>query len=317
MPAESEPSPSLPNADVQGGRPDKHHDKHAEPHLLRQFSRWLKETVGAKHEASLKEALEEVLEEHEENEMAVSVEERNLLRNMIAFADLRVADVAIPRTDIAAVSDMISPEALKAHIIEHRHTRVPVYSGTIDNIIGFIHVKDVFFHVLSDQPLELGEMVRQIVFVPPSMKITDLLVKMRLSSCHMAIVVDEYGCTDGLVTMEDVFEEVFGDIQDEHDEDEEQPSLAWVSERALEADARVKVSDLEHELQLDLFADDEEEDFDTLGGMIFSHLGRVPAKGEVVHFDQGIKLEILSADPRHIKKVRVVRTDVPATAHAG
>lgn len=315
MPSDPDPSLSLPHAN--GEQYGAKHDKSSETHPFRQLGRWLRVAMGHKPEATLKEALEEVLEEHEESEMAVSVEERNLLRNMIAFAELRVGDVAIPRTDIAAVNETISPDDLKTHIIEHRHTRIPVFSGTIDNIVGFVHVKDVFFSVLQNQEVDMNTIMRQILFVPPSMKITDLLVKMRLSTCHMAIVVDEYGCTDGLITMEDLFEEVFGEIQDEHDEDEEQPSISWVSERALEADARVKVCDLEQELQLDLFADDEDqEDFDTLGGMIFSHLGRVPAKGEVVHFGRGIKLEILAADPRQIKKVRVVRTDATALASA-
>src|SRR5262249_17760460 len=148
----------------------------------------------------------------------------------------------------------------------------------------------------------------QVFFVPPSMKTIDLLLKMRLSSCHMAIVIDEYGGTDGLVTMEDLFEEIVGEIQDEHDEDEDLPRLRWVSDKALEADARVRVDDLAQELQLDLNGHDH-EDYDTVGGMIFSHLGRIPAKGEVVDYNHGIKLEILSADPRRIKKVRVVRPE--------
>lgn len=311
MPADSDASPSLPLETFQGAKPEKH----AEPSSFRHLGKWLRSAMGNKPEGSLKEALEEVLEEHEDSEMAISVEERNLLRNMIGFGELKVGDVVIPRTDISAVPETVTHDELKAHIMEHRHTRIPIYSGTIDNITGFIHMKDFFFALLGVIEFDLQSIVRPILFVPPSMKITDLLVKMRLSSCHMAIVVDEYGCTDGLVTMEDLFEEIVGEIQDEHDEDEEQPAMVWLSEKALEADARVKVSDLEAELQLDL-SNGEEEDFDTLGGLIFSHLGRVPAKGEVVHYRGGLKLEVLSADPRRIKKVRVVKTEPLAALEA-
>ena len=309
MPADTDASPSQPLAGIQGAKPDRTY----EPSTLQQLGRWFRAAIGHRAEGTLKEALEEVLEEHEDNEMAVSEEDRNLLRNMIAFGELKVGDVATPRSDIAAVPEQVTQDELKAHIMEHRHTRIPTYCDTIDNITGFIHIKDFFFALLGGEHIDIPAIQRQVLFVPPSMKITDLLVKMRLATCHMAIVVDEYGCTDGLVTMEDLFEEIVGEIQDEHDEDEEQPAIVWLSEKSLEADARVKVSDLEEQLQLNLFADDDEDDFDTLGGLIFTHLGRVPAKGEIVQFGQGIKLEIISADPRRIRKVRVVRTQ-PALA---
>lgn len=280
------------------------------------LGKWVRDAFS-KPDVTLKEALQEVLDEHEaEGGVAVSSDQRNLLRNMIAFGELKVGDVMIPRTDILAVPESVTTEEMKAHIAEHRHTRVPIYSDSLDHITGFIHIKDFFLTLVSNTTFNLSELRRDILFVPHSMKIIDLLMKMRLSSCHMAIVVDEYGGTDGLVTMEDLFEEIVGEIQDEHDEDEVSPVMKWMSERALEADARVKIEDLIQELKIDLTAGQEDDDYDTLGGLIFSHLGRVPAKGEVIDYAHGLKLEILSADPRSIKKVRITRVE-PVVMHSG
>lgn len=284
----------------------------ADSSALVMLGKWVRDTFS-KPDVTLKEALQEVLDEHEsEGGVAVSSDQRNLLRNMIAFGELKVGDVMIPRTDILAVPESVSTEEMKAHIAEHRHTRVPIYSDSLDHITGFIHIKDFFLTLVSNTTFNLSELRRDILFVPHSMKIIDLLMKMRVSSCHMAIVVDEYGGTDGLVTMEDLFEEIVGEIQDEHDEDEVSPAMKWVSERVLEADARVKIEDLIAELQVDLTSGQGDDDYDTLGGMIFMHLGRIPAKGEVVDYMQGIKLEILSADPRSIKKVRITRSEAVA-----
>lgn len=304
----SEPDGSivvLPVSSAQTGQGAKL-DRPPQDSPLQLLARWVRQAWHHK-QGTLKEALEEVLEEHD-GELAISSEERNLLKNMIAFGELKVGDVMIPRTDICAVPDNISREEFKSHIAEHRHTRIPVYHETLDNVVGVVHIKDFFIgHAENGEPFDVHSIKRDVLFVPPSMRIVDLLMKMRLSTTHMAIVVDEYGGTDGLVTMEDLFEEIVGEIHDEHDEDEEMPSLAWVSDKALEADARVKVDDLAHELQIDLASAEDSDDYDTVGGLIFSHLGRIPAKGEVVDFDHGLKLEILSADPRRIKKVRVVR----------
>lgn len=310
MPSESDGSiGTLPETMIQGARTDKPNQDSP----LQLLARWVRQAWHHKH-GTLKEALEEVLEEHDEGQMAISQQERNLLRNMIAFGELKVGDVMVPRTDICAVPENISCEDFRAHIAEHRHSRIPIYAESLDNVTGVIHIKDYFLSKVDGTPQNIQTLRRDVLFVPPSMKIVDLLMKMRLSSCHMAIVVDEYGGTDGLVTMEDLFEEIVGEIQDEHDEDEELPMLSWISDKALEADARVKVDDLASELQLDLAGNGDHNDYDTVGGLIFSHLGRIPAKGEVVDFNHGLKLEILSADPRRIRKVRVVRPEPMAEA---
>lgn len=274
---------------------------------LQTLGRWIRHSISHKQDGGLKRALEDVLDEHEDDVSRISDEERILLRNMIAFGELKVSDVMIPRTDICAVPITTSFDDMRDYIIKQMHTRIPVYEGTLDNIIGFLHLKD-FFRCISGQcAFDISALKRDVLFVPPSMKIVDLLLKMRLSSCHIAIVVDEYGGTDGLVTMEDLFEEIVGEIQDEHDDTEEQPTMVWQSERVLIADARVAIEDLSEELQVDMYQGQEEDDYDTLGGLIFSYLGRIPAKGEVIDYSSGVKLEILSADPRSIKKVRLVK----------
>lgn len=284
----------------------------AQPSLLQSLGGWFKESLGAKTGNSLKQALEDVLDDHiETTEHMVSDEERTLIRNMIAFGELTVSDVMVPRADVFAVDMTVSLEQLKLYVIEKRHTRIPIYNDTMDHIAGFVHAKDLTLFFAGDEEFDIKKVLRDILFVPPSMRGVDLLMQMRSSSCHIAIVVDEYGGTDGLVTMENVFEELVGDIQDEHD-NEQKLELNWKGKNILIADARVEIDDLEEALGLSLTSDEEEEDFDTLGGLIFSEIGRVPAKGEVIGFlDDLLRFEILSADPRRIYRVKIRRNFTP------
>ncbi len=273
------------------------------------LSRWLQRALGRGQEHTLKEALQEMLDEHENTVASAESEELTLLRNMVAFGEIKVSDVMIPRTDIVAAPETADLEEIKQLIAKERHTRVPLYGESLDQVTGFLHIKDFLMCLVSlECGFDLPSLRRDILFVPASMKIIDLLLKMRVSSCHIAIVVDEYGGTDGLVTMEDLFEEIVGEIHDEHDEGETEPELKWVSDRVLEADARVEVEALMEQMQVNLINGHSIDDFDTVGGLLFSHLGRIPAKGEVINYGDGIKFEILSADPRRIRKVRIVRS---------
>ncbi|MDE3017114.1 MAG: HlyC/CorC family transporter [Pseudomonadota bacterium] len=257
-------------------------------------------------DASLKEALEEAIEEHEEQER-LEPEEKVMLHNVLSFGDLTVGDIMVPRADIAAVAADISLEDLKSHITAERHTRIPVYEDTLDHVLGFIHVKDLFPMLSGDAPFAVRSVVRNALFVPPSMRIIDLLVKMRHAGSHMAIVVDEYGGTDGLVTMEDLFEEIVGDIHDEHDSEEEhEDRILRISDTMFEVSARIRVESLEKALGLRLASEEESAEFDTLGGLIFSQLGRVPGKGEIVPHVSGIRFEIYDADARRLRRVRVL-----------
>ena len=232
-------------------------------------------------------------------------EEKVMLKNMLTFGELTVSDIMVPRTDIAAVEMGTDLQQLKRHIVEQGHTRIPVYKGTADSIKGFVHVKDVITLLSGEAEYDLEKILRKILYVPPSMRIVDLLLKMRLSGVHMAIVIDEYGGTDGLVTLEDLFEEIVGEIQDEHDEVEDYDRLIVVSERVIDVDARVRLEKLEEELGLELVTDTEENTFETIAGLISFELGRVGEAGEMVAHASGTTFEILEADPRRIRRVRL------------
>ncbi len=274
---------------------------------LLQAVRWFRDKVTNKPEGSIKEMIAEALEEDAEVDSALSDDEKQLLKNIIHFGELTVNDIMVPRSDILAVSAEKGFDDWKRYVVDMGHTRIPVYQDSLDKILGFVHVKDLFMHLVSDLPFDINRLLRDILFVPPSMRIVDLLMKMRVSGCHIAIVVDEYGGTDGLVTMEDLFEELVGEIQDEHDS---LPlhMLHWVNDHTLEADARVDIEEVETALKQKLRgAEEDEADYDTLGGFLFSNIGRVPAKGEVVKLEN-LKFDIIAADPRRIRMVRITRT---------
>ncbi len=268
---------------------------------------FLHKIFSCKHEPSLKDAIEDAIEEHaEHSDEEMAPQERVMLHNVLTFGETTVSDIMIPRTDIVSVPHDISLEALKAHILEQRHTRTPVYEDTLDHVLGFLHVKDLLPLLSGDKPYHIRSHLRAMLYVPPSMKVLDLLAKMRAAGSHMAIVVDEHGGTDGLVTMEDVVEEIVGDIQDEHDEDEANDGqVIRISEKIIEVGARIRIEQLERALGRELVTEDEAEEFDTLAGLIFTKLGRIPSKGEMVEHHGGVKFEIMDADPRRIRKVRV------------
>ena len=285
-------------------------DKKDEPKrsLVLSVRHWLRQALNPRSDASLKEALEEVIEEHNngEAEDRLEPEERVMLHNVLSFGDTKVSDIMVPRTDIVAISCEIMLADLKRHLIEQQHTRMPVYEGTLDHLLGFIHIKDVLPMLAGDAAFDPQAIMRKLLFVPPSMKIIDLLVHMRHAGSHMAIVVDEYGGTDGLVTMEDLVEEIVGDIHDEHDEPEEsEDTITRVGDDVYEVNARIRIEKLEQELGLNLVTEEKENEFETLGGLIFFQLGKVPIKGEVVVHVSGARFEIVDADPRRIKRVRI------------
>lgn len=269
--------------------------------------RWFRERLFSRNEGTLKEMIEEALEESAGESANISAEEKSLLINLIHFGELTVQDVMVPRSEIMAVPHGASLELLQQHIITIGHTRIPVYEDSLDTIEGFIHVKDMFPHLASAQAFDIGQVIREILFVPPSMRIVDLLLKMRVSGCHIAIVVDEFGGTDGMVTMEDLFEEIVGEILDEHDEHESTASMRWLGDHVVEVDARVGIEKLEKALGEALCEAEIAEGVDSIGGLIFSLLGRVPVRGEVQMLKPNLKAEVLQADPRRIRTVRITR----------
>ena len=222
---------------------------------------------------------------------------------------LRVEDVMIPKADIKSVPVTISKEDLVLVFRESGLTRLPVYDGTLDTPMGFAHLKDIALkHGFngSGGRLALKSMLRPLLFVPPSMPIGILLSKMQADRIHMALVIDEYGGADGLVTIEDLIEQVIGEIEDEHDPDE---GAFWVVEKpgCYLAQAKTPLEEFQQEIGRDLsnVAEVDPEEVDTLGGLVFMLLGRVPARGEVVNHPAGVEFEVVDADPRRIKRLRV------------
>ncbi|MBY4894778.1 magnesium/cobalt efflux protein [Jannaschia sp. EhC01] len=220
---------------------------------------------------------------------------------------MRVEDVAIPRAEITSVaSDTNLPDLVQV-FRDSGLTRLPVYDGTLDEPIGLVHLKDIALSYGfngGDEPFILSESLRPVLYVPPSMPIGVLLTKMQADRIHMALVIDEYGGVDGLLTIEDLIEQVIGEIEDEHDIEEAQP---WIKEEdgAFLALARAPLDEFESEIGLDLVDEEEEEEVDTLGGLVFLLTGRVPARGEVVPHPSGVEFEVIDADPRRIKRLRV------------
>ncbi len=260
-------------------------------------------------QASLQKSLEDVIGEHEGTTAAFSPTQREILNKLIEFGRLRVDDVMVPRADITALDvDTGFDEAMKV-FRDAAHSRLPVYRGTLDDPVGMVHIKDIMGTLASSSdagdPISLSRLKREVLCVPPSMPLADLLVRMQTTRIHMALVIDEYGGTDGLLTIEDLVEEIVGDIEDEHDVDTS-PRLIHVPDGTFLADARLEIPEFEEATGLDLTPDDWEEDVDTLGGLVFSLLGRVPQRGEVVQHPSGIELHVVDADPRRVKRLRVL-----------
>ena len=269
---------------------------------------------GRDHEPTLREQLEEAIADHEEdndddrsaeNGGDLSAVERTMLRNLLHFSEHRVDDVMVPRGQIIAIADTESFANCVASFTEHGHSRLPVYRETLDNIIGMIHIKDVFAVLAEGKeiPDSLEGFMRQPRFVPESMGVLELLDEMRRTRTHLAIIVDEYSGTEGLVTIEDLVEEIVGDIEDEHD-DEPEALFTDLGDGVWEADARAELDDVAQAIDPKLAEVDE--DIDTLGGLAFVIAGHIPEVGEMMlHEASGWRLEILEADEKRVSRLRL------------
>ena len=269
---------------------------------------------GRNHEPTLREQLEEAIAEHEEEaEGGVALDtngdltavERTMLRNLLHFSEHRVDDVMVPRGEIIAIADTASFADCVASFAENGHSRLPVYHDTLDNITGMIHIKDVFAVLAEDgaKPTGIDAFIRQPRFVPETMGVLELLDEMRRTRMHLAIVVDEYSGTEGLVTIEDLVEEIVGEIEDEHD-DEPEILFVRISDTMWEADARAELDDVAQAIDPKL--SEVDEDVDTLGGLAFVIAGVVPAVGQMLlHEASGWRLEILDADEKRVARLRL------------
>ena len=255
---------------------------------------------------SLKQSIETVLDNDLKDAEGISKHERLMLLNILKINDIRSSDIMIPRADIGAVEVNDSFEKVLEVFIKEAHSRVPVYDKNLDNIIGMVHIKDLvnFQNQKRSETNFLRDLKRDILEIPPSMPVLDLLLKMQMTRLHMGIVIDEYGCTDGLITIEDVIEEITGEIEDEHDE-KNLPMLIKSSANTYEASARVSIDELQNVTNIEFIVSNENEDIDTLGGLIFAIAGRVPQRGEIRQHDSGTTFEIKDADPMKIKSVKV------------
>ena len=260
---------------------------------------------------AMRESLEEVIEESERENSSLTPRERMMLSNLLRFGELRVGDLMVPRTDIVAVEESTSLHDLLARFREAQHSRLPIYRETLDDPIGLIHIKDVMAVIdfgadgaMRMPDIPITSLKRELLVAPPSMPARDLLLKMQTTHLHLALVIDEYGGTDGLVSIEDLVEQIVGDIDDEHDVDES-PRWRSLPGGVFEADARMKLADFREHTGIVLEPPDPEAEVDTLGGLVVALMGRLPQRGEIVTDPSGYEFEILEADPRRIRRLRL------------
>jgi CBS domain containing-hemolysin-like protein len=268
--------------------------------LLRAILRRLRRRE--KNEA-VREAIEELIEETPESDTPISDDQRVLLANILKLRDKTVRDVMVPRVDIIGIAANTPLDEVVRLIQSEAHSRYPVYRESLDDVIGMVHIKDVLAYWGTSKKFNLRDILRRVVFVAPTLPVLDMLLDMRRQRTHMALVVDEFGGTDGLLTIEDLVEEIVGEIEDEHDV-AQPPTLARRNDGTLDVNGRTPVEMLEQEIG-PVLSEDERREIDTVGGLIFSLLGRIPERGEVVRHPSGVEFEILDVDPRRIRRLRV------------
>jgi CBS domain containing-hemolysin-like protein len=265
---------------------------------------------GNESEPTLRGEIEEAIDEAEVSRPVagdLSPAERQMLRNLLHFGERTAGEICVTRGDIIAVPETIGFEDLVRAFADAEHSRLPVYGESLDEVIGMVHIKDVFTASIDPtRDRALSSLMRSPLFVPESMGAIELLARMRAERVHLAIVVDEFGGTEGLVTIEDVVEEIVGEIEDEHDI-EEVGLLTMLDDGLWEADARLELHDLQEAVDRRLTAD--EDDVDTVGGLTFLLAGRILQPGESVSHPSGWRLEAIDADGRRIKRVRLHAPD--------
>ena len=296
------------------------------------FTRLLRTLFGWR-QGSIRADLKDVLDAMTPGESGFSPEESRMLKNILGLRERRVGDVMIPRADIIDVQQDIKLGELMRTFESAGHSRLVVYNDTLDDPVGMVHIRDLIAfmtkHATVDpeknakrkkplaadldlrtidlaMPLSAARIVREILFVPPSMRVIDLLARMQATRIHLALVIDEYGGTDGLVSIEDIVEQIVGEIADEHDEDE-LPAVVRQADGSYVADARARLEDVVAIVGNDFAVGDEAEEVDTIGGYLVSCAGRLPLRGEIIPGPDLFEFEVLDADPRRVKRVRITR----------
>lgn len=266
--------------------------------LKRMFAR-RRYTVG---ETSLRETIEELIEESSTHP-EIESDERELLGNVLNLRDLTAEDVMTPRADIVLVSYTATEKELSEAFIKNSLSRIPIFRENSDDIVGMVHIKDFLAWKISGKPFKIKPLIREVLFVSPTMRTLDLLFKMRITGSKMALVVDEYGGIDGLVTFPDLIEEIIGDIQDAHDQSTVQTLMEERPDSSLVVDGRLSLEELLERKGYDLSLPGMVDDIDTVAGLVVALAGRVPTRGELIKHPQGVEFEVVEADPRRVKRV--------------
>jgi CBS domain containing-hemolysin-like protein len=285
--------------------PPDRHGPERKGGVLGRLSSWLGRSKKEREAAeSFRETIEELIEEREAEETPITSDERALIANVLKLRTLTAYDVMVPRSDIDAAEIDTSIQDLVKHMTASGHSRVPIYRGTLDDVLGMVHIKDVLTAVAEGRTVTLRRLLRKVLFVAPAMRTMDMLIEMRAAKTHMALVVDEFGGVDGLVTIEDLIEQIVGEIDDEHDETET-PKIERRADGSLVADARASIGEFEKEIG-PILSPEERETADTLAGLVTSLAGRLPARGEIIRHPSGLEFEVTEADVRRVKRLRVL-----------
>lgn len=266
---------------------------------------WFKELLPARHENSLREAIEELIEDEADGgtDSPVTVQEKKLITNILGLRDLSVLDVMVPRADIVGIDMNATQDELFALLSTKPHSRIPVYEGELDNVTGIMHMKDVVANLSRGETFDMKKVMRDVLVVSPAMRVMDLMLQMRQSRVHIAMVVDEFGGIDGLITINDLVESIIGEVDDDYAFDAEQQILERLDGSVI-CDARVDIDVFENRFGK-FMTEEEREEVDTLGGLVSYLAGHMPARGEIIAHGTGVQFEVLDADPRRINRLKV------------
>jgi len=267
------------------------------------ISKILKKVPFFDSNQNVRESIKDVIDDRSnaKNGFDLSSKEKSILTNILSINQLKASDVMIPRASIVSVSHQSNYDELIKIIENESHSRMPVFRKDLDDVLGMVHIKDIIKYAGEKKTkFNIVDVVKEVLFVPPTMPVLNLLLKMQATKLHMALVIDEHGGTDGLITIEDVVEEIVGEIEDEHDKDDNF-SFKSIDSKIFEAKADMTLEDFNKQSNLNL----HKEDVDTLGGYVFSIINRVPNKGEIIKSDELFIFEVLDADPRKIKKLKI------------
>ena len=250
-----------------------------------------------------------VVEEHNDETGRVDDAQKQMIEAVVEFPSTTADQIMTPRTDVRGLSVDATLEQIKTFVIHEGHSRIPIYENSLDQILGLLYVKDLLPHIGNDQPFELRSVLREVLMVPETKSVRELLAEFKSRKVHIAIVLDEYGGTAGLVTIEDIIEEIVGEIQDEYEPSTREPAIDEIDGTTLEVDARVDINDFSDELNIRL---PEDRDYDTVGGFVFATLGHIPDVGEQFEFDQ-LRLTVIDAERTKVNRIRVERIGPQST----